>query len=273
MPQFALSGHPRCGYSKVRGNASVSRSVGVAGRSPREGVRRRGRSRPRCRPAPRRSRRSLAWRERSAGARLSSIPSLSHLWVGPAVQEWPGVRGLVFGPIWPCLASFTPSGEAENEAGVASFGPPLTRKHEAAVALWWPWLVSSGVRRSGKTFNPYHFRSFPIIPLVARWQWGRDARFPPSRERRGIRVNDACNHRRERKGYGAMGSCRWFWGTGLHPHPCILTWKAGQTVSSWVMQDRGLAWSPRLSHHRARTVAWATEPVSARTGPRRTHVY
>ena len=55
----------------------------------------------------------------------------------------------------------------------------------------------------------------------------------------------------------------------------LVSWKGrrGRPFHPGFMRDRGLAWSPRLSHHRARTVAWATEPVSARTGPRRTHVY
>ena len=57
------------------------------------------------------------------------------------------------GLIWPCLALFTPTVEAENEAGVASFGPPVTRRHWAS----WPWLASSGVAVSGETFNSVAF--------------------------------------------------------------------------------------------------------------------
>ena len=57
------------------------------------------------------------------------------------------------GLIWPCLALFTPTVEAENEAGVASFGPPVTRRHWAS----WPWLASSGVARSGETLNSVAF--------------------------------------------------------------------------------------------------------------------
>ena len=45
-------------------------------------------------------------------------------------------RGVNPGPIWPCLALFTPGGEAGNEATVASFGPPFTRGRWASR----PWL-------------------------------------------------------------------------------------------------------------------------------------
>ena len=61
------------------------------------------------------------------------------------------------GPIWPCLASFTPSGEVENEAGVVSFGIALTRTRWASWPWLWPWLASSGVPRSGETFNSVAF--------------------------------------------------------------------------------------------------------------------
>ena len=36
-----------------------------------------------------------------------------------------GGGGVSTGPIWPCLALFTPSREAENETGVDSFATPL----------------------------------------------------------------------------------------------------------------------------------------------------
>ena len=65
--------------------------------------------------------------------------------------------GLIPGPIWPCLASFTPTVEAGNEATVASFGPPVTRRHWASVASLWLCLASSGVARSGETFNSVAF--------------------------------------------------------------------------------------------------------------------
>ena len=83
----------------------------------------------------------------------------------PSARERRG--GVNPGPIWPCLASFTPNGEAENEATVASFGTPLTgpagpgwpRTRWAHRAFLWsrPWLASSGVARSGETFNSVAF--------------------------------------------------------------------------------------------------------------------
>ncbi len=101
------------------------------------------------------------------------------------------------GPIWPCLASFTPSWEAGNEATLASFGTPLTPTRWAGVALLWPWLASSGVARSGKLLILFRFVPFrsiscrpnphPCLDSSLRWNdgtGGRDARFPSSRERR-----------------------------------------------------------------------------------------
>ena len=44
--------------------------------------------------------------------------------------------GLNLGPIWPWLASFTPTVAAGNEANLASFGTPLTRTRWAGVALF-----------------------------------------------------------------------------------------------------------------------------------------
>ena len=116
-------------------------------------------------------------------------------------------RGVNPGPIWPCLASFTPSGEAGNEATVASVGPPLTRRHWASWPWLWPWLASSGVARSGETFNSVAFGCISLLSLSSTR--GRDARFPPSRERRGHSRNDACRQCRGWRGDGAMGSCRW----------------------------------------------------------------
>ena len=69
--------------------------------------------------------------------------------------------GLNLGPIWPWLASFTPSGEAGNEAAVASFGPPLTRTRRASR----PWLASLRVARSGKLLNLFRFVPFRSISL------------------------------------------------------------------------------------------------------------
>ena len=116
------------------------------------------------------------------------------------------------GEPWPHLAlfgPFTPSGEAGNEATVASVGPPLTRRHWASWPWLWPWLASSGVARSGETFNSVAFGCIWLLSLSSTR--GRDASFPPSRERRvpSRGWNDACRQCRGWRGDGAMGSCRW----------------------------------------------------------------
>ena len=80
------------------------------------------------------------------------------------------------GPIWPCLALFTPSGEAGNEATVASFGPPLTRTRWATR----PWLASSRAARRGITFKSVPFGSISFHSLSSTR--GRDARFPSGNE-------------------------------------------------------------------------------------------
>ena len=63
-----------------------------------------------------------------------------------------GDRGV---DLWPCLASFTPSGEAENEATAASFGATLTltlSQRERGSAVGQPALVVAlvGLVRSGQ---------------------------------------------------------------------------------------------------------------------------
>ena len=55
------------------------------------------------------------------------------------------------------LAPFTPSGEAGNEATVASFGTTLTPTHCASVALDVARVASLGVARSGETFKTVSF--------------------------------------------------------------------------------------------------------------------
>ena len=73
------------------------------------------------------------------GAPSSSAFSLGEK--GPARLRG-GRGGGEHWPYWPCLALFTPSCEAENEAGVASFGTPSTRTRWASRPWWWPWLAS-----------------------------------------------------------------------------------------------------------------------------------
>ena len=109
------------------------------------------------------------------------------------------------GPIWPCLALFTPTVEAGNEATVASFGTPFTRTRWASWPRLWPWLASSGVARSGETFNSVAFgcislHSFPN-PHPALSERERGLR---------LRVNDVWEQCSNQRGYGVRGSCRWF---------------------------------------------------------------
>ena len=123
---------------------------------------------------------------------------------------------LILGPIWPWLVRFTPNREAENEAEVASFGPPLTRTHWVRVAsrglIWGSVVALSGVARSGKTFNS---RPFPLISYHSSHR--RMAMRPGMRGSRlrgndgYIRGNDACNQCTGRCGDGAMGICRGSW--------------------------------------------------------------
>ena len=60
----------------------------------------------------------------------------------------------------------------------------------------------SGVRRSGETFNRFHFLPFPPIPHRPTRGWMRGS--PSSR---GATY---ANNVRSQRGYGVMGSCRWF---------------------------------------------------------------
>ena len=78
--------------------------------------------------------------------------------------RWNDGGGSTPGPIWPCLASFTPSGEAGNGATVASFGTPLTRTRWAS----WPWLASLRVARSGETFNSVAFGCISLLSCRLR---------------------------------------------------------------------------------------------------------
>ena len=109
------------------------------------------------------------------------------------------------GEHWPDLALFTPSREVENEAGVASFGTPSTRTRWAGWPWLWPWLASSGVARSGETFNSVAFGCI-------------SSHFPnphpnPLPEGEGICRpwrDEVYGHCSNQRGYGVSGSCRWF---------------------------------------------------------------
>ena len=128
--------------------------------------------------------------------------------------------GLIPGPIWPWLASFTPTVEAGNEANQ---GLVWHSAHSYAVGQ--PALVVAlvglvGVGRSGETFNSVAFGCIsshfpnphpnPLPEGEGICMGDRDARFPPSRERRGPWRDEVCGHCSNQRGYGAMGSCRGF---------------------------------------------------------------
>ena len=135
------------------------------------------------------------------------------------------------GPIWPCLALFTPTVEAGNGATVASFGPPLTRRRWASRPWLWPWLASAGVARSGETFNSVAFGciqlhfpfSEPSSAEASAKTGTSDTTLPPLRPvcaplsrtlDSSLRWNDGVQCRGWCS-YGAMGSCRLGWAVRL----------------------------------------------------------
>ena len=81
---------------------------------------------------------------------------------GAWIPAFAGMTGGVNpGPIWPCLAPFTPSGEAGNEATVASFGTPLTRIAGPA----WPCFDCGGLITSGQERQTLNSVAFGCIWL------------------------------------------------------------------------------------------------------------
>ena len=120
--------------------------------------------------------------------RLVPFRSISYRRLGPGFHPHPNLlpsrekgsgrlhgndgRGLNPGPIWPCLASFTPTVEAGNGATVASFGTPPTRTRWASRPWLWPWLASSGVTRSGETFNSVAFGCISLLSCRLRGNEG-----------------------------------------------------------------------------------------------------
>ena len=87
------------------------------------------------------------------------------------------------------LALFTPSWEAEMRPGWSRLAlRSLVRVSQrgATVRPRWPRLASSGVARSGGTFNSVAFDCISLHSLSSTR--ARDARFPPSRERRSAFV-------------------------------------------------------------------------------------
>ena len=130
----------------------------------------------------------------------------------PPAQGTTKGGGVNPGPIWPCLASFTPTAEAGNEATVASFGPPLTRMQWACRPWLWPCLASLRVARSGETFNSVPFGSISFHSYRLRGAGMRGSRL------HGNDVYEQCSNQR---GYGVRGSCRWF-GVGGSPSSSLL---------------------------------------------------
>ena len=71
------------------------------------------------------------------------------------------------------LAPFTPSGEAENEATVASFGTPLTPTHCAIVALDVATVASLGVANlNSVAFGCIQLHSLSPNPHPRLLPWG-----------------------------------------------------------------------------------------------------
>ena len=105
---------------------------------------------------------SLRWKE-PVGGQGCEVPRLRR--ERRSLSQGSDGWGLIPGPIWPCLASFTPTVEAGNGATVASFGPPLTRRHWASWLWLRPWLASSGVARRGETFKSVAFGCISLHSL------------------------------------------------------------------------------------------------------------
>ena len=96
--------------------------------------------------------------------------------------------GVNLGLIWPCLASFTPSGEVGNEANC---GPRLALVTDTGRGWEWPGVAKLLFRFH---FLPFGSISHPPNPHPRLLPEGEgicragDARFPSSRERRGAFV-------------------------------------------------------------------------------------
>ena len=128
------------------------------------------------------------------------------------------------GSIWPCSASFTPNGEAGNEAtwprlafrSLVGAGPASPRCGLG--------LASSGVARNGETFNSVSFSCISSHSHRLRGTGGpgmRGSRLRSNDETphtrpnphpgplpEGEGINDACNQCKGWGGDGTMGSCR-----------------------------------------------------------------
>ena len=113
----------------------------------------------------------------------SLISVLSHLWRGRLPEG--RLRGEISngGLIWLYLAPFTPSREAENEAGVVSFGSRSLVRAEPAwprCGLVWPWLRIRGRGwewpEVAKLLIRFHLLPFRPIPYRLRGPGMRGSR-------------------------------------------------------------------------------------------------
>ena len=116
-----------------------------------------------------------------------------------------------YGPIWPDLLLAPSSSPSRREKG------PAGGRGTTEAAQEWP--------RVAKLLIQSHLVSFSLIPIVCA---GRGARFLSARD-------DVCEQCSNQRGYGVMGSCRWFEGWSPHtrtdggttpppdhPHPSLL---------------------------------------------------
>ena len=186
-------------------------------------------------------------------------------------------RGVNPGPIWLCLASFTPSRAMEMRPVWPRFGSPLTRTRWASRPWLWPWLASSGVPRSGETFISVSYsliesHSLSPEPSSSPSPMGRrDLSFAGMT--RCLRVNDVHNQCTGWLGDGAMGSCRLFLAhrrcVGLHSPLSMGKPNVAALLVSPLLPHRPSPSSPsgpNVPHHH-KAVRLFTEPPAIRTHP------
>ena len=163
---------------------------------------------------------SLPVRFRSEGGQ-----PLTHFDSFLVVVAGDGGQGVNPGPIWPCLALFTPSGEAENEATAALVGTPLTPTQCASMRPRWPCQEWPEAGKLLFLFRFVPFRSISYRPNPhPRLLPGGEGTGAFAGTTEAFRVDDVCEQCSNRRGYGAMGCCRWFGGSPPEgePHPLIV---------------------------------------------------
>ena len=181
------------------------------------------------------------------------------------------------GPIWPCLAPFTPSRAMEMRPVWPRFGLPLTRTRWASWPWLWPWLASSGVPRSGEIFISVSYsliesHSLSPEPPSSPSPMGRRD-LPFAGMTRCLRVNDVHNQCTGWLGDGAMGSCRLFLAhrrcVGLHSPLSMGKPNVAALLVSPLLPHRPSPSSPsgpNVPHHH-KAVRLFTEPPAIRTHP------